>query len=232
MSYERLKFIGVLLALVYRLGCTGVVPEGTSLELQLQLWADEGCACGPPYRRAYRELWVRQDHPRPHFQGAAYTYLRELEEHEGSMPRRRSQFAWGARGHISPTLGGLQYLPAGYKRKVVLLYYSVPTKDASGTHAEWARFLSKRTDREWTSRALREVLKLLTLAQVINATSPHQLNAAQLENAAVRARLVEQPRGAQRYQLTQREDEDVLTWAIVALASQYGRYGFAGSRRY
>src|ERR1039458_8268321 len=39
-------------------------------------------------------------------------------------------------------------------------------------------------------------------------------------------RLVTQPRGTQRYQLTQREDEDALTQAIVELASQYGRYGY------
>ena len=39
-------------------------------------------------------------------------------------------------------------------------------------------------------------------------------------------RLVNQPRGTQRYQPTQREDEDALTRAIVALASQYGRYGY------
>src|SRR5277367_2311450 len=39
-------------------------------------------------------------------------------------------------------------------------------------------------------------------------------------------RLVNQPRGTQRYQLTQREDEDALTQAIVELASQYGRYGY------
>ncbi len=39
-------------------------------------------------------------------------------------------------------------------------------------------------------------------------------------------RLVDQPRGTQRYQPTRREDEDVLTRAIVALASQYGRYGY------
>jgi putative transposase len=37
-------------------------------------------------------------------------------------------------------------------------------------------------------------------------------------------RLVNQPRGTHRYQLTQREDEDALTRAIVELASQYGRY--------
>jgi putative transposase len=35
-----------------------------------------------------------------------------------------------------------------------------------------------------------------------------------------------QPRGTQRYRPTQREDEDALTQAIVALASQYGRYGY------
>jgi hypothetical protein len=39
-------------------------------------------------------------------------------------------------------------------------------------------------------------------------------------------RLVNQPRGTQRYQLIQREDEDALTEAIVELASQYGRYGY------
>ena len=39
-------------------------------------------------------------------------------------------------------------------------------------------------------------------------------------------RLVNQPRGTQRYRPTQREDEDALTRAIVALASQYGRYGY------
>ena len=39
-------------------------------------------------------------------------------------------------------------------------------------------------------------------------------------------RLVCQPRGTQRYQATQRNDEDALTRAIIALASQYGRYGY------
>jgi len=39
-------------------------------------------------------------------------------------------------------------------------------------------------------------------------------------------RLVNQPRGTQRYQLTQREDEGSLTDAIVEFASQYGRYGY------
>jgi hypothetical protein len=39
-------------------------------------------------------------------------------------------------------------------------------------------------------------------------------------------RLVNQPRGTQRYQLTRREDEDRLTGAIIELASQYGRYGY------
>ena len=38
--------------------------------------------------------------------------------------------------------------------------------------------------------------------------------------------LVYQPRGTQRYQPTQRNDEDALTRAIIALASQYGRYGY------
>ena len=39
-------------------------------------------------------------------------------------------------------------------------------------------------------------------------------------------RLVCQPRGTQRYQPTQRNDEDRLTQAIIALASQYGRFGY------
>jgi putative transposase len=39
-------------------------------------------------------------------------------------------------------------------------------------------------------------------------------------------RLVNQPRGTQRYHPTQREDEDRLTQAILALAVQYGRYGY------
>ena len=39
-------------------------------------------------------------------------------------------------------------------------------------------------------------------------------------------RVVNQPRGTQRYRPTQREDEDALTQAIVELASQYGRYGY------
>jgi transposase InsO family protein len=38
--------------------------------------------------------------------------------------------------------------------------------------------------------------------------------------------LVHQPRGTQRYQPTQRNDEDALTRAIITLASQYGRYGY------
>jgi putative transposase len=39
-------------------------------------------------------------------------------------------------------------------------------------------------------------------------------------------RLVSQPRGTQRYRATQRQDEDRLTQAIIALASQYGRFGY------
>ena len=39
-------------------------------------------------------------------------------------------------------------------------------------------------------------------------------------------RLVNQPRGTQRYRPTQREDEDALTQAIIELASHYGRYGY------
>ena len=39
-------------------------------------------------------------------------------------------------------------------------------------------------------------------------------------------RLVNQPRGTQRYRPTPREDEDALTQAIIQLASQYGRYGY------
>jgi transposase InsO family protein len=39
-------------------------------------------------------------------------------------------------------------------------------------------------------------------------------------------RLLEQWRGTQRYAPLQRNDEDVLTRAIVTLASQYGRYGY------
>lgn len=38
--------------------------------------------------------------------------------------------------------------------------------------------------------------------------------------------LANQPRGTQRYQPTQRDDEDALTRAIITLASQYGRYGY------
>jgi len=39
-------------------------------------------------------------------------------------------------------------------------------------------------------------------------------------------RLVDQPRGTQRYQPLQREDDEQLTQAILALASEYGRYGY------
>jgi transposase InsO family protein len=39
-------------------------------------------------------------------------------------------------------------------------------------------------------------------------------------------RLIGQPRGTQRYTLIVRADEDALTQAIIALASQYGRYGY------
>ena len=35
-----------------------------------------------------------------------------------------------------------------------------------------------------------------------------------------------QPRGTQRYRPTQRNDEDQLTQAIIALASEYGRLGY------
>jgi len=39
-------------------------------------------------------------------------------------------------------------------------------------------------------------------------------------------RIVSQPRGTQRYVPTVRADEDVLTKAVVTLASKYGRYGY------
>ena len=39
-------------------------------------------------------------------------------------------------------------------------------------------------------------------------------------------RLLGQWRGTQRYMPTHRDDEEVLTRAIVTLASQYGRYGY------
>ncbi|MGZ9111909.1 MAG: IS3 family transposase [Rhodoplanes sp.] len=39
-------------------------------------------------------------------------------------------------------------------------------------------------------------------------------------------RMVGQPRGTQRYTTIVRADEDALTQAIIALASQYGRYGY------
>jgi len=39
-------------------------------------------------------------------------------------------------------------------------------------------------------------------------------------------RLIGQPRGTQRYQPTQWDDEEPLTQAIITLASEYGRYGY------
>jgi hypothetical protein len=39
-------------------------------------------------------------------------------------------------------------------------------------------------------------------------------------------RLAKQPRGTQRYRAQPRADEDALTQAIIAAASQYGRYGY------
>ena len=39
-------------------------------------------------------------------------------------------------------------------------------------------------------------------------------------------RIVGQPRGTQRYTVIVRADEDALTQAIMALAAQYGRYGY------
>jgi len=39
-------------------------------------------------------------------------------------------------------------------------------------------------------------------------------------------RILGQPRGTQRYLPIKRPDEDILTERIIALASQYGRYGY------
>lgn len=39
-------------------------------------------------------------------------------------------------------------------------------------------------------------------------------------------RIVDQPRGTQRYIPTLKPDEDMLTQAIIALACEYGRYGY------
>ncbi len=41
-------------------------------------------------------------------------------------------------------------------------------------------------------------------------------------------RLLGQWRRTQRYAAIQRSDEDALTDAIIALASEYGRYGYRG----
>ena len=38
--------------------------------------------------------------------------------------------------------------------------------------------------------------------------------------------LVHRPRGIERHQATQRNDEDALTRAIIALASQFGQYEY------
>lgn len=38
--------------------------------------------------------------------------------------------------------------------------------------------------------------------------------------------ILKQWRGTQRYQPTVRSDEDALTEAIIAMASEYGRYGY------
>ena len=43
------------------------------------------------------------------------------------------------------------------------------------------------------------------------------------------AGLVSQPRGTQRYHLTQRGEEDALTRAITDLATQYGRLWLTAS---
>ena len=45
-------------------------------------------------------------------------------------------------------------------------------------------------------------------------------------------RLFGQWRGTQRYRPTHRDDEGPLTQAIVALASQYGRYGYRRDFRF
>jgi putative transposase len=55
---------------------------------------------------------------------------------------------------------------------------------------------------------------------VIHACTQHETS----ERRA--CRLVNQPRGTQRYRPTQRADEDALTQEIIDLASQYGRYGY------
>ena len=39
-------------------------------------------------------------------------------------------------------------------------------------------------------------------------------------------RMLKQWRGTQRYQPAHHTDEDALTQAIIALASEYGRYGY------
>lgn len=44
-------------------------------------------------------------------------------------------------------------------------------------------------------------------------------------------RVVQQRRGTKRYLPMQRTDEDALTEAITALASEYGRYGFRRALR-
>jgi hypothetical protein len=43
--------------------------------------------------------------------------------------------------------------------------------------------------------------------------------------------VVQQRRGTKRYLPMQRTDEDALTEAITALASEYGRYGFRRALR-
>jgi putative transposase len=66
--------------------------------------------------------------------------------------------------------------------------------------------------------------ELLSPARRRQAVLSAQQNHGMAERHA--CRLANQPRGTQRYRPMQRADEDQLARAIIALARQYGRYGY------
>lgn len=79
---------------------------------------------------------------------------------------------------------GTDFQQARNKRGVQLLAHDYPKWGAVGTHAEWARWLTRHTGKPWTAKKLRQVMELMTLGEIVNTTSPYQLNAADLQMSA------------------------------------------------
>jgi hypothetical protein len=81
---------------------------------------------------------------------------------------------------------------ANNKRGTKPLYYDFDNWGAEGSPAEWARFMRDTTkNKVWTVRYLEQVLRGLSLDQIVGAVHPQRLTPKELDQRADRAKNAE-----------------------------------------